>query len=168
MPYLLVIGYLPLWWAGGEMARLLREGLDWRRYLLVAAALMPVILVAPNGDVIADIELVAGLVLIVALAPSWSRRLFDRGFGWAAAIAPFSYGLYAVHEPLVTWWKPSASLPIRLLVCVPVAFLVAWVIESALRKGGWLPRAVVAGVRQAGRLSRDAPADRHLEPDVGA
>jgi peptidoglycan/LPS O-acetylase OafA/YrhL len=162
---------LAIWWAGAEAARF--YGLSRRRFVPIYAGL-GVLLIGALGLAILrpwlDPSLLyprlprafaAALLLLWAgiAAPPAVGAIFGRLLGRAAMLAPISYGLYVIHYPLVAVWSPSATMPFRLLVAVPLAFLLAWVAESALRRGGWIRSAFAI-------LSRRLAASRHQSASV--
>lgn len=172
--YFWVGTYLLIWWVGVEAARLHGTAASWRKYLpaalslglLVAAAAVATTAlplhptaqfigrgVVPTGApsmLLDELSVALGILGVVVLAPEDVKRLFDRAFGWLAVFAPISYGLYVLHFPIVTI---SDSMPVRLLICVPLTFLLAWLAESSLRRNGWL---ISASRRTLAQLSRPA------------
>jgi peptidoglycan/LPS O-acetylase OafA/YrhL len=138
---------LIVWWAGAEAARLYGTGrvCDYLPVTFgLAGMFILALLLATQLSGVARAS--SGRAFLAALAffvisltaPGWAKHLFDHVMEPFAAIAPISYGLYVLHMPLVTMPGP---VWLHLLAGVPLTFLLAWVAESALRKGGWISSA---------------------------
>ena len=156
----LFVSYFSLWWAGLELAlefmrdrRISFRGQRFSLWLLIACAAIwaiPVVrawslqmpLVPGREPFLQLRHFGAGIVFLVLailasrtpLVPQGLIRLFSLA-------APWSYGLYASHQPVIDLVQAMhLGAPLALVVTVCLAFLVAYVLEIVIhpRVAGWL------------------------------
>ncbi|MCB9507699.1 MAG: acyltransferase [Myxococcales bacterium] len=150
----LYLAYFPLWWSGAELAReYMEEGkLTWRRQAFsfgVVAALTvawgAVRALTPDADTLFGYPgvqvrhhisvlamLVGGMAYFKAGHPGFRTLLRPLG-----TIAPVSYALYVIHEPMIQAARDRIQfggpwLPVA--VVVPIIFAVAWLTEKPLQR----------------------------------
>lgn len=156
----LFAAYFSLWWAGLELAlEFLRErkisfrGQQFSMFLLLACAAIwaiPVVralslqmpLVLGREPFLQLRHFGAGIVFLilaivasrVTIVPNGVIRLFSRA-------APWSYGLYASHQPVIDLVRAMhLGAPLAMVVTVCLAFLVAYLLEIVIhpRVAAWL------------------------------
>jgi hypothetical protein len=154
-----VLIYFCVWWLGVELARWhLSPAADTRgqlrrAVLAVAAAaallglsaglLHPLASLRPGTSPVLEFRHLAGALVVLGAAlvvyrRGWPIGPVTRGF---AAVAPVSYALYLMHEPLgvhLPWsdWIPSAAvrLPVCFVVVGGAAFLAEHYFQPAIRR----------------------------------
>ncbi len=153
----LFLMYLPIWWAGVELAREYIETKDvtfagqWVPIgsIAVLTGLWGVTVarfVAAGNTVVMwehpviEFRHFATSLLILVGGIAW-HRLRWRGFyailGPFERVAPISYGLYVVHLPLVHYAAgrlPTGNRWLELLWLVPAIFALAWIGERFLHR----------------------------------
>ena len=132
---LLVTAYFPIWWLGAMIADAYGRGCRsivsvWPACLGLAAvslvALIPALLQSgPNEayPVLQVNHLVSALIMAIMLFGPAGRimvRLLQPAKALAKAIAPFSYGLYVMHYPLLVVW-PMTHRPGGIWLCLAPA-----------------------------------------------
>jgi peptidoglycan/LPS O-acetylase OafA/YrhL len=146
--------YFIAWWLGVELARL--KALDWkpgRQFALNVAVLLALsavfLTVTPLGLSSEVWKRYPGLVArhlaiavtITAAALLWRRagwRGFDLLVGPFGRIAGISYGLYVLHAPIVTQWRPFAAVVpawCSVMMAIVGALALAWLAEGPYQAG---------------------------------
>ena len=153
----LFLMYLPIWWAGVELAREYIETKDvtFRRQrvpilsIAVITGLWGIALarfIADGNTLVMwrhpaiEFRHFATSLLIVIVGIAW-HRLRWRGFyallGPFERVAPISYGIYVVHKPLVHFAAerlPTGDRWLELVWLVPTIFALAWFAERYLHR----------------------------------
>ncbi len=152
---LLFIALFPTWWWGAEIGRDVVRGQEPRmgRILIAGAVSAAVFGAIALADVLATgrvelskhpvLELRQVVVTLIFLLPialfGWQRVL--RGLAKVpvfAALAPISYGLYALHYPVVLWTADlGLPLPVQVVLASILALVLAWFAERL-----WQPAVV--------------------------
>ncbi|HZK81346.1 MAG TPA: acyltransferase [Humisphaera sp.] len=145
------------WWCGVELAREYCESgmVTWKGQrttigllaLMTAASLVPVFIdlfhhrpILFGGYPFNDFRLISSSLWFVLAGVLW-RRIgfvgFSWTFGWFAAVAPISYGIYIFHYPILVLidsrW-PGFPRVAELLAILAVTFLVAYLFEVRIQR----------------------------------
>ncbi len=167
--------YFMIWWCGAEMARqFLDEGtITWQRqrfaiWMLALLAFGSIVLLRPallaheplsalDPPVVFVRHLAAG-VAIACAGIAWKQRRFagfDILLGGFAVLAPISYGIYAVHMPVIV---AVTALAIPAFLQIPLIILLVlglgYVLEVPFQKQiNRVTRPLLSGERHPTRLA---------------
>jgi peptidoglycan/LPS O-acetylase OafA/YrhL len=167
----LFIAYFPLWWTGVEIGRAIahQQPIPFERIMLalgtVSATFGVYVIVglANSHQLFFGIHPVLELrhALATTAIVGWlfvHRRFGIQRLDWLikpfAAVAPISYGIYALHYPIVnSAFAISLPLVVRMPVIILAVLAVAWFAEIAyqrfvlrLRKLGRADKVIDAGI----------------------
>ena len=142
----IILFYLIIWWVGLELARTWQEDAEfsWVRCWIVILPLIWATVLSFLGLFTSESRgygiypwltvrhFCAGLIAVIATL-LWSNLGF-RGYrysvGLFSVVAPWSYGLYVFHYPiLVDWGLQSGSAVIFFGLAVPTLVIMSWAVE---------------------------------------
>jgi peptidoglycan/LPS O-acetylase OafA/YrhL len=148
----LFVAYFPIWWAGAEIARAVvrHEAIPYGRILLALGSLTVTFGAYALANVFHTHQLVMGVhpmlefrhaaasLALVALVWAYQSAKFvnfDRALTPFIAVAPISYGIYALHYPIVSS-SLLISWPMWLRIpALAVAVMgVAWIAEKPYQR----------------------------------
>lgn len=139
--------YFPLWWAGAEIARAMRSGLPipYRRILISLGIVAFAFAVFAGLDHLRSglwsvghhpflelrhVAAIIGMVVLLFICRRFPALAVERLVAPCAVVAPISYGVYALHYPLVIG---AARLGLPIAVVLPAIIVVviatAWFAE---------------------------------------
>lgn len=152
--------YFVVWWTGAEMAREYRETgqvtlfRQWPGVVCmgaIAAVWLYPLKMLPRSQwafglyPLIDIRRLAGAAAMVVIGTQWRRLkwpLFNWTFGPFKLLAPISYGIYALHFPIIIALNNTVLAKYHVayvIACFVLLIIVAYLGEIVIQ--GWINRA---------------------------